>query len=250
MKMDIFHKEPMLMKALKGEIAITADCNSEHTVKMIAYQMGHNYTYIILELCDTDLRKEITSHKFTEAECVKVFEEIILGFEVLVSKGYIHRDIKPANVLVLNHHYKIADFGFACKADILGRKKLTDVCGTPIYMAPQLLSNQPYTAKSDIWSLGLMLFEIVFGYPPWPCRSMSQYLTAVVHNPLKFPYNAKIGTHTKDFIKRSLVNNEDQRMSWKEVFEHPLVKHQSTGQEVTQIEIDDYVKKTLLRIQN
>jgi len=61
------------------------------------------------------------------------------GFEVLVGLGFIHRDIKPANVLVKQHVHKIADFGFACKADILCSKKLVDVCGTPIYMAPQLL---------------------------------------------------------------------------------------------------------------
>lgn len=167
-----------------------------------------------------------------------------------MSKGYIHRDIKPANVLVKNKRYKIADFGFACKADILGRQRLTDICGTPIYMAPQLLRNQSYTAKSDIWSLGLMLYEMVFGYPPWPCRSMHEYLNAVLHTPLKFPYNAKIGVNTKDFIKRSLVHNEDRRMSWKEVFEHPLVRHQDQGAGAPSIEVDEYVKKILLRIQN
>ena len=72
---------------------------------------------------------------------MQAFEQIMKGFEVLVGKGYIHRDIKPANTLIKNKVYKVADFGFACKADILGRKKITDICRTPIYMAPQLLTN-------------------------------------------------------------------------------------------------------------
>lgn len=156
--MDEFNSDPTLMTSLKGEIQITMDVNSEHTVQMIEAKIGHRFTYIILEICDTDLRKEMASRKFSEPECVAAFDEIMQGFKVLVSKGYIHRDVKPANTLIKNHHYKVADFGFACKADILGRKKLTDVCGTPIYMAPQLLKNEPYTAKSDIWSLGLMLY--------------------------------------------------------------------------------------------
>jgi calcium-dependent protein kinase len=60
---------------------------------------------------------------------------------VIVKMGYIHRDIKPANILVKNKIHKVADFGFACKADIMGRSKLNDICGTPLYMAPQLLRN-------------------------------------------------------------------------------------------------------------
>ena len=137
-----------------------------------------------------------------------------MGFEVLVSKGYIHRDIKPANVLLKQGLYKVADFGFACKADILGRKKLNDICGTPIYMAPQLLRKQAYTAKSDIWSLGLILYELVFGYTPWPSRSLEEYLNNIYGKPLKFPYDAQIGEHTKNFIQRSLIIDEEKRMSW------------------------------------
>ena len=225
MRMDDFNKDPTLMASLKGEIQITMDVNSEHTVQMIEAKIGHHFTYIILEICDTDLRKELVSRKFSEAECVAAFDEIMQGFKVLVSKGYIHRDIKPANTLIKNHHYKVADFGFACKADILGRKKLTDICGTPIYMAPQLLKNEPYTAKSDIWSLGLMLYEMIFGFAPWPCRSLEEYLSGIYHKPVCFPYNAKIGENTKDFLHRSLVIDEDKRMSWAEVFDHPLIKH-------------------------
>ena len=137
------------------------------------------------------------------------------GFKVLVDKGYIHRDVKPANVLVSNQIHKVADFGFACKADILGKKKLSDICGTPLYMAPQLLKNQPYTAKSDIWSLGLMFYEMVFGYTPWPCRSIEEYLKNITTQPLKFPFDGKIGNNTKDFIEKSLVVDENKRISWK-----------------------------------
>lgn len=119
-----------------------------------------------------------------------IFEDIMIGMRVLIDKGYIHRDIKPANVLVKNKKYKVADFGFATAADISAKKKIKDVCGTPIYMAPQLLTNQPYTAKSDVWSLGLMLYEMIFGYPPWPCRSLEEYLHGIFHRPLTFPYDA------------------------------------------------------------
>lgn len=248
-KMEEFNREPSLMASLKGEINVTMDVNSPYTVKMIDYRIGKRFTYMILELCDSDLRKELATRKFQEEEAVKVFEEIMFGFEVLVGKGYIHRDVKPANVLVKSKHYKVADFGFACKADILGRKKLNEICGTPIYMAPQLLSSQAYTAKSDIWSLGLMLYEMVFGFLPWPCRTLDEYTRSIRNRPLTFPYDAKIGANTKDFIIRSLVVDEERRIGWKEVFAHPLIKHKETGQDITPVKISEYLKKILAKLQ-
>lgn len=65
MKMADFNRDPTLMASLKGEIQITMDVNSEHTVRMIDAKIGHNYTYIVLEICDTDLRKELASRRFT-----------------------------------------------------------------------------------------------------------------------------------------------------------------------------------------
>lgn len=65
MKMEEFNRDPTLMSSLKGEIQITMEVNSEHTVKMLEAKIGNVYTYIILELCDTDLRKELATRKFT-----------------------------------------------------------------------------------------------------------------------------------------------------------------------------------------
>jgi calcium-dependent protein kinase len=59
--------------------------------------------------------------------------------------------------------HKVADFGFATKADVTGRHLLKECVGTPLYMAPQLLENNSYNAKSDIWSIGMMFYEMLFG---------------------------------------------------------------------------------------
>ena len=80
--------------------------------------------------------------------------------------GIIHRDLKPANVLVDKDTFKICDFGFAKFFNEAGKMAKTFV-GTPIYMSPQVLCQKPYTTKTDIWSLGVMFYELLFGKLPF-----------------------------------------------------------------------------------
>lgn len=78
------------------------------------------------------------------------------GFQEISKHGIIHRDLKPANILVHQGAFKICDFGFA---KYFGEAKMAKTCvGTPIYMSPQVLSKKHYTDKTDVWSLGILLF--------------------------------------------------------------------------------------------
>jgi len=126
------------------------------------------------------------------------------GFKDLADNGYIHRDIKPANALVKGNIFKVADFGFACKADLKGKELITDCVGTPLYMAPQLLEEKPYTAKSDIWSIGMMFYEMLFGKTPWPARDLHSFLENMQNTPIRFPYEKPVTDVTKDFITKAL----------------------------------------------
>lgn len=182
--------------------------------------IGQRHSYMVLELCDSDLRAKLNANsgKLSESEAISIYCQIIKGFKFLISLSYIHRDIKPENIIIREQSYKVGDFGFSCKADMNYLCKLDEICGTPLYMAPQILYEKAYTAKCDIWSLGIMLYEMVFGYGPWVCRNMESYRYNIMNKPLSFPYNGKIGQHTKDFIKRCLVINEERRIGWKELF--------------------------------
>lgn len=71
-----------------------------------------------------------------EKQALEILNQLMVGFKELVQLGYIHRDIKPENTLVKNKVFKVADFGFATKADISGGKLIKECVGTPLYMAP------------------------------------------------------------------------------------------------------------------
>lgn len=84
----------------------------------------------------------------------------------LVKNKIVHRDLKPANILISKGVFKIADFGLSKYIQDEYQMLKTRV-GTPFYMAPQILKNERYTSKCDIWSLGIIFYQLVFGRLPW-----------------------------------------------------------------------------------
>ena len=119
---------------------------------------------------------------------IEFITQIIFGMGDLVSNGIIHRDIKPSNILIHNQTLKIADFGlstFFTPSDLLLSK-----VGTPIYMAPQILQEKKYSHKCDIWSIGLVCYEMLTGSLPWkakPQRNLYESIKLFVKGGIPFP---------------------------------------------------------------
>lgn len=100
------------------------------------------------------------------------------GSKYLQANGIIHRDLKPANILMKNGVCKISDFGFAKSLDE-ENAVMRSIVGTPLYMSPQILKRTKYTAKSDIWSIGLIYYEMLHGKTPWPANNELQLINAI-----------------------------------------------------------------------
>ncbi|CAD8062946.1 unnamed protein product [Paramecium sonneborni] len=162
---------PISQSLLKNEINIIKQLNHENLMKVYEVFQTRNNTYIICELCsDGDLADILRTTNLSIKEIIDIFTQISKGIKALHDQKIIHRDIKPANILRLDGIYKLSDFGFAIvQNDFESIIKKFHV-GTPVYMAPETVQLNQYSEKSDIWSLGVVLYLMLFKELPYNQR--------------------------------------------------------------------------------
>src|SRR5438094_1484619 len=153
---------------LQQEARITASVNHPHVVQVFSFGHDHDQYYLVMELVDRGTLDDLMAEqkKIPEADVLRTGIEVARGLRAAYQKGLIHRDVKPANILFNEEGMaKISDFGLA---GIVEPQTQTSgaIWGTPYYVAPERLNNQPEDARSDIYSLGATLFHAVAGKPP------------------------------------------------------------------------------------
>lgn len=200
------------LRSIQSEIDIMKKMRHASIVQLHDVYQTANNMYIITELCDYDLLQELKKERrLDEQMAVAYLKDIVCGVKYLHTMGIIHRDLKPANILIKDGHCKIADFGFA-KTLNDSDSMMRSVVGTPLYMSPQLLKRTHYTNKSDIWSIGLIYYEMLHGRTPWVAQNEAQLLQAIHHS--RINYSKNISDLSRDFITRCLQLSEQDRMSW------------------------------------
>lgn len=215
--------DPYLKEALTKEISLMQQLKGPNIVGFLDSFKSVNNTYIIQEFCSGgDFRNYLTKRKkLPEFEARVILRDILNGFSELVQLGYVHRDLKPENILINNEVFKLADFGFATQVKNF-QSLLKTIVGTPLYMSPQILAHESYTTKSDVWSMGLIYYEMLFGRTPWPARNQNELVENIKKMPIKFPFDTKISDISKEFIKSCLQYDEKNRFGWEEIFQHPI----------------------------
>ena len=117
----------------------------------------------------------------------------------------------------------IGDFGFArCLDDMEQIQNLT-LLGTPYYMSPQILRSDKFSAKCDVWSVGVVFYQMLFGKLPWSGHTQADLYKSIKSKELEFPSFPEVPPIVQDLISRMLGIEESQRYSWPEVFSHPFV---------------------------
>uniref|UniRef100_A0A1B6LME9 Protein kinase domain-containing protein n=1 Tax=Graphocephala atropunctata TaxID=36148 RepID=A0A1B6LME9_9HEMI len=170
----------------------------------------------------THLRKR----KYFDVELTRFYSaQMVLALEYLNHIYVVHRDIKPENILLDHHGFlKLADFGFT---KIVEGRTFT-FCGTPPYIAPEVVQGQGYGRSADWWSLGILIYEMAAGFPPWTSKhNNTKLFLKIMYDQLRFP--PSFSADLQDLLRKLLQRDVTRRIgnTWKgaeAVKEHPWFK--------------------------
>jgi serine/threonine-protein kinase 11 len=190
----------------------------------VLHRQDTSTVYLILEYAQGSLKGQ----RFTEPQAVWIFNQVVHGLLYLHQQGMVHKDIKPSNLLLFdNGVVKIADFGVGHSF-----ASAETVIGTPLYQAPEFLSDEGGLdpAKEDVWSLGVTMFESLFGRLPFVGETVYEIAHAS-GNGLEFPENAS--ECVQDLLTKMLCPDPEKRIGMNDVAEHDFFRGER--QKVTEV---------------
>ena len=204
---------------LVTEIKIHKSC---HYPNIVAFE--HNFedtdnVYILLELCQNQTLNEVQVRRkiLTELEVQCYTIQLVKALQYLHSHRIIHRDLKLGNLFLNDKmELKVGDFGLATKLDYDGERKRT-VCGTPNYIAPEVISKTGHSYAVDTWAVGIIIFTLLCGKPPFETRDVKTTYSKIKAADYSFPENCKISKEAKNLIRKILVVDPKSRPSLKDI---------------------------------
>ena len=243
--------EEVIGESCMREAKILKKINNKNIVKFYDGFQTKNHIYMIYEFCDggdlEKLRKSSKNQYLSESQTLLFIKHICNGYRDLLEKKIIHRDLKPANILLHEGEAKIADFGTARFINPLKKILMTQGVGTPLYISPETFISSEYDSKCDVWSLGIMVYELLYGVTPWNGKNEYDLLqNNILKVELAFPKKPKRSEKIKKFIKNMLVIDHQKRLGWDQVFEELASFDEIDEKEEKTIKIGKRKKKPVI----
>lgn len=244
-----------MINKLNFEIEVMKNLNHPNIIKFYDAVKTDKHWFIITEYCNYGTLDNVIKYneKMSKSKSINFNREENTYYYLnqlkdaliyLRNLGYIHRDIKPTNVLLnklsdlnetgetgfnesnksyhLNNNLivKLSDFGLAKEYQISENKLMETICGSPLYMAPELFINKKYDSQADLWSFGIIMYQMLFGVNPIIAESLPQLVQNLKSKKIDFNLNKNFTNECFDLLKRLLSRNPEERINWETFFNH------------------------------
>lgn len=202
------------------EIKIQMFLDHPNIIKLYTFFSDDAYLYLLMEMCTSGhLYDLLKSKKNLPEKTTKIIvKQLCQGIDFLHQNDIIHRDLKLENILYHFGMVKICDFGWSTVSETMRNT----FCGTPLYISPELLKHQSYSNKVDIWSIGVLGYELLFGRVPFEIRCQQDF-NKIVEEELEFPPTPEVSRKGKSFLRECLVKNPEMRAEISELVNHEFL---------------------------
>lgn len=221
------------LAVVHDEVEIMHKVNHPNCVQLFEMFETSKKMYMVLELLTGGelFDRIVKKGSYSEKEASEVIKSVTSALQYLHDNGIVHRDLKPENLIYLSSAedsaIKITDFGLAKyrNGTVSGGGDMTTACGTPGYVAPEVLKNEPYGKAVDLWSLGVILYILLCGFPPFYHESTAALYKQIKKGEFDFPapYWTNISASAKDLVRRLLTVDPAQRATAAQVLAHPWI---------------------------
>ena len=218
-----FKKKTNNQNLIWEEINIQSKILHPNIIRLFNYFKDKNYIFLVLEYASRGTLFDYIHYKkgLDESEAFYYFIQAVNSISFLHKNKIIHRDIKPENLLInCNNILKLCDFGWSV---YLNNNKRVTFCGTVEYMAPEILKNEEYDFSIDVWSLGVLLYELIHSHSPFVVKDLNinKIENNIVSKELRFKKGVSL--ECRDLIEKLLIKDAKNRIKIEDIYQHPFI---------------------------
>ncbi|KAL0128375.1 hypothetical protein PUN28_003576 [Cardiocondyla obscurior] len=246
-------------KALKGkedslenEIKVLRRLTHPNIVQLLETFEDKHKVYLVMELVTGGelFDRIVEKGSYTEKDASGLIRQVLEAVDYMHEQGVVHRDLKPENLLYYSpdedSKIMISDFGLSKMED---SGIMATACGTPGYVAPEVLAQKPYGKAVDVWSIGVISYILLCGYPPFYDENDANLFAQILRGEFEFdsPYWDDISASAKDFIGKLMCVNVEERYTCKQALAHPWISGNAASNKNIHSTVSEQLKKNFAK---
>ncbi|XP_039299072.1 calcium/calmodulin-dependent protein kinase type 1 isoform X5 [Nilaparvata lugens] len=246
-------------KALKGkedslenEIKVLRRLTHPNIVQLLETFEDKHKVYLVMELVTGGelFDRIVEKGSYTEKDASDLIRQVLEAVDYMHEQGVVHRDLKPENLLYYSpdedSKIMISDFGLSKMED---SGIMATACGTPGYVAPEVLAQKPYGKAVDVWSIGVISYILLCGYPPFYDENDANLFAQILKGEFDFdsPYWDDISDSAKDFIRQLMCVDVDKRYTCRQALAHPWISGNAASNKNIHGTVSEQLKKNFAK---